>query len=337
MTIDFRPLLNRISSLFTSDLRESDSGLWAKVGTYPPRHGNDLQILIDGQAAYGEIEAAFHHASKFIYMTISFGDWDFLLVPENGETMLDILRLRRKDNVDVRLVVWQPESPTPDTIPDPAPTIIPGINDGPGSIQARWDKARGYRGEYCSPRNHFEPFPVDFPAELGCHHQKTYVMDDGADGFIAFVGGINPVQAYWDTPQHDSLDARRVERGKDLLKGLEEVPPLHDIFYKIKGPAAGDVLANFVERFNGASIRFFRTFDEPRLALCRRGGGRYKGVKLWRPRVAGYGTADIVAGCGRSRSGSVEGSRARPARHGLTAGRDGQCLSHVSTDLPPYP
>ena len=193
-------------------------------------------------------------ASKFIYMTISFGDWDFLLVPENGEIMLDILRLRRKDNVDVRLVVWQPESRTPDTIPDPAPAIIPGINDGPGSIQARWDKAKGYKGEYCSPRNHFEPFPVDFPAKLGCHHQKTYVMDDGADGFVAFVGGINPVQAYWDTPQHDSLDARRVERGKDLIKGLEEVAPLHDIFYRIKGPAVGDVLANFVERFNGASI-----------------------------------------------------------------------------------
>ena len=40
---------------------------------------------------------------------------------------------------------------------------------------------------------------------------------------------------------------------------------------------------------------FFRTFDEPRLALCRRGEGRYKGVKLWWPRVAGYGTVDIVA------------------------------------------
>ena len=71
---------------------------------------------------------------------------------------------------------------------------------------------------------------------------------------VAFVGGINPVQAYWDTPAHDSLDVRRVARGKDPIKGLEETPPLHDIFYRIKGPAVGDVLANFVERYNGASI-----------------------------------------------------------------------------------
>ena len=34
------------------------------------------------------------------------------------------------------------------------------------------------------------------------------------------------------------------------------MPPLHDIFYQIKGPAVGDVLANFVERFNGAGIRY---------------------------------------------------------------------------------
>ena len=81
-------------------------------------------------------------------------------------------------------------------------------------------------------------------------------MDDGAGGVVAFVGGINPVQAYWDTPTHDSLDVRRVARGKDLLKGLEETPPLHDIFYKIKGPAVGDVIANFIERYNGASIRY---------------------------------------------------------------------------------
>ena len=33
-----------------------------------------------------------------------------------------------------------------------------------------------------------------FPHELGCHHQKTYIMDDGEGGVVAFVGGINPVQ-----------------------------------------------------------------------------------------------------------------------------------------------
>jgi phosphatidylserine/phosphatidylglycerophosphate/cardiolipin synthase-like enzyme len=79
-------------------------------------------------------------------------------------------------------------------------------------------------------------------------------MDDGDHGVVAFVGGINPVQSYWDAPAHDPLDVRRVARGINPLEGLEKTPPLHDIFYRIKGPAVADVLANFVERYNGASI-----------------------------------------------------------------------------------
>jgi phosphatidylserine/phosphatidylglycerophosphate/cardiolipin synthase-like enzyme len=228
--------------------------LWAQHGTYPPRQGNEIRILIDGQAAYAEIAVAFGAAKEFIYITFSYGAQDFLLVPETNETMFDILRSRRNDGVDVRMVVWQPATNTADTIPDPSPAGIAGVNEGPGSIQARWDKAKGYSGWYKSPRDHFEPFYVDFPAELGCHHQKTYIMDDGDHGVLAFVGGINPVQSYWDTPAHDSLDVRRVVRGTDPIEGLEKTPPLHDLFYRVKGPAVADVLANFVERYNGASI-----------------------------------------------------------------------------------
>jgi phosphatidylserine/phosphatidylglycerophosphate/cardiolipin synthase-like enzyme len=156
------------------------------------------------------------------------------------------------------MVVWQPALHTPDTIPDPAPDKIPGVNEGPaGSIQARWDKAPGFKGRYTSLLNLFRPKHINFSAEFGCHHQKTYIMDDGADGYVAFVGGINPVQTYWDTPDHDVLDVRRVEWQYPYpLKWLEKNPPLHDIFYRIKGPVVGDVLANFVERYNNASIPY---------------------------------------------------------------------------------
>ena len=51
--------------------------------SYPPRKGNEINILIDGQAAYQEIADAFKNAKKFIYLTISYGDTDFLLVPES--------------------------------------------------------------------------------------------------------------------------------------------------------------------------------------------------------------------------------------------------------------
>ena len=55
-----------------------------------------FEILIDGQAAYKEISAAFNTAKKFIYLTISFGDQDFLLVPETGETHVRYLEVSPK-------------------------------------------------------------------------------------------------------------------------------------------------------------------------------------------------------------------------------------------------
>lgn len=229
---------------------------WTKHGTYSPRPGSDVEILIDGQTTYKEISDAFHAAKKFIYLTISFGDQNFLLVPTSGEILFDILRSRQKDGVDVRMVVWQPALHTPETIPDPAPSTIPGVNEGTrSSIQARWDKAPGFKGRYTSVLDLFDPKDLVFTGEFGCHHQKTYIMDDGAGGVVAFVGGINPDQTYWDTSAHDSLDRGRVEWEYPYpLKWLEKNPPLHDIFYRIKGPAVCDVLANFVERYNGASI-----------------------------------------------------------------------------------
>ncbi len=110
--------------------------LWAHHGTYPPRPGNDVDILIDGQKAYKEISDAFHSAKKFIYLTISFGDQDFLLVPETGDTLFDILRSRQVEGIDVRMVLWEPAEKTDDTIPDPAPGRIAGVNEGTGKYSS---------------------------------------------------------------------------------------------------------------------------------------------------------------------------------------------------------
>jgi len=62
-------------------------------------------------------------------------------------------------------------------------------------------------------------------------------MDDGVGGVVAFVGGINPDQTYWDTSAHDSLDRGRVEWEYPYpLKWLEKNPPLHDISTGLRDP-----------------------------------------------------------------------------------------------------
>src|SRR5208337_3761800 len=155
MRIDIHQIWSTLSSVFAVGHQDRSSTLWSQHGSYPPRSGNDLEVLIDGQNAYHEIAAAFHRARKFIYLTISFGEQDFLLVPESGQGMFDILRSRQMEGVDIRMVIWQPAEVTSETIPNPAPKTIPGVNDGPTCIQARWDIAKGYQGMYCSPRNHF--------------------------------------------------------------------------------------------------------------------------------------------------------------------------------------
>jgi hypothetical protein len=169
--------------------------LWAQQGSYPPRQGNEIKILIDGQAAYEEIADAFKKAKRFIYLTISYGAQDFLLVPDSKEALFDILKSRSKDQVDVRMVIWQPEPNTADTIPDQK---ISGVNNGPGSIQARWDKAKGYIGWYSSPHGHFEPVFLYFPAKLGCHQSSFSIMAlmervRVSKGIFPYALPVNPV------------------------------------------------------------------------------------------------------------------------------------------------
>ena len=106
-----------------------------------------------------------------------------------------------------------------------------------------------------SPHGHFEPVLFGFscgirmPSSKDVHHGRRRRRRRGVrrrhqsgSGLLGYPGHT----IRW------MFDAWR--EGNDPLKGLEKTPPLHDIFYRIKGPAVADVIANFVERYNGASI-----------------------------------------------------------------------------------
>ncbi|HZS10791.1 MAG TPA: VTT domain-containing protein, partial [Nitrospirales bacterium] len=67
----------------------------------------------------------------------------------------------------------------------------------------------------------------DHPA-LASHHQKVIVVDDA----VAFVGGLDPTQCRWDTPEHLAYDPRRVNEDG------EPYPPFHDVQLMVSGPTA---------------------------------------------------------------------------------------------------
>jgi len=213
--------------------------VWAGEGSYPPRTGNLLDLYVDGEESFAAIYDAMLAAKSYIYATFAYVDFDFFLKPgiiPNG--LLSLLTDRAKQGIDVRLLIWSPMQSIAGTIHDPAHEF-PGTNGGPGTVQVRWDQAK-------------VKFP--YPESIGCHHQKSFVMD----GTVAFVGGINSYQPYWDTTSHQPVEDRRIPKSiprpvSDFAR--QGYPPLHDLFARIQDPCIEDVEANFRERWNNATFK----------------------------------------------------------------------------------
>ena len=212
---------------------------FADTSSYPVRTTERLLYFVDGEAAFAAIEGAIEGATRYVYVTCAYASLTFRLRPPDGASLLDLLAKAAERGVRVALLIWLPEGKLCDTIPQAQASLL----DARG-ILSRWDKAK------CDGIYELTP-------ELGCHHQKTFVID----GLEAFVGGINMVQSYFDTPLHLPDEDRRVSY--DILdpatrRRMATDPaslPLHDAFTAFTGPAVTDVEANFVERWNGASDR----------------------------------------------------------------------------------
>lgn len=81
------------------------------------------------------------------------------------------------------------------------------------------------------------------PYATSSHHQKSVIVRRGRD-LTAFVGGVDLTNDRWDTVEHDQAELReRVGIKKDYNGWL-------DSHCKIEGPAAKDVAANFLSRWN---------------------------------------------------------------------------------------
>uniref|UniRef100_M4C333 phospholipase D n=1 Tax=Hyaloperonospora arabidopsidis (strain Emoy2) TaxID=559515 RepID=M4C333_HYAAE len=92
-------------------------------------------------------------------------------------------------------------------------------------------------------------FDDRLPYSLSSHHQKTVIIaasaPSGADKYpVAYVGGIDITNDRWDTIYHNE-SALREKAGINLdYKGWV------DSSLRIHGPAAKDVAANFLDRWN---------------------------------------------------------------------------------------
>jgi cardiolipin synthase len=189
----------------------------APIASYPIRSGNIIRSLIDGEPAFRRVCEAIEAAKHSVWVTVTFM-WAACQMPDGRGTPLDVLNRAAERGVDVRIIFWRPDPETEYLKMNAfwgAPEHFDLLRKSASSILIRWDRAQpGY-----------------------CQHQKSWLIDAGAEAETVFLGGINLNPHSVVAPDH---------RGKGQN---------HDVYVELTGPSAVDVHHNFVQRWNEASER----------------------------------------------------------------------------------
>lgn len=200
--------------------RDGDHVPFVSSGAYPLRAGNWVRPLVDGQPAFERICSAVEAARKSVWITVAFIERD-VQMPGGRGSFFDVLDRAHARGIDVRAIFWRcPE----------LEAVEPGTHFSGTDGERAWLAERGSR------------FAArwDRAQKLYCHHQKSWLVDAGEPGEIAFVGGINLGKGSLGAP------AGHAPNGHSQV---------HDIYVELRGPSASDVHHNFVQRWNEASER----------------------------------------------------------------------------------
>jgi phosphatidylserine/phosphatidylglycerophosphate/cardiolipin synthase-like enzyme len=190
---------------------EPGPGWWAQ-GDPAPRHGCQLEVLIDGAEAFAALEKALCAADRSIWVTGWHIAPHFELARGKRGQSIGALLADAAERLDVRVLVWA-GAPIPLFHPTRA-EVSAAVHELTRSTQIRCER---------DPREH--PFH--------CHHEKTIVID----GRLAFVGGIDITDLAGD--RYDtSLHPARRRLG------------WHDVATRLQGPAVADVASHFALRWH---------------------------------------------------------------------------------------
>ena len=202
----------------------ADDDRWFPADT-PPRHGNRLTPLVDGQEAMRVMYEAMANAKESILVASWFLTPNMRLIrppddpydPPDGkggpDAFLSLIR-RKADEVDVRILIW------------------------PGSLAGKFARRHVKKTRLMLVRaNPKIRARLDTRERFShCQHQKALVVD----GRVAFVGGLD-VTAFdadrWDVQAHTFRQGRN----------------WHDMHWQLEGPCVVDVAANFAQRWNASA------------------------------------------------------------------------------------
>jgi len=213
----------------------------------PPRAGNAIIALIDGEAAWGATARDIEAASDELCVTSWSIDPDIELV-RPAELAKEEPAARRRyrfaSYVEAlasrggrsTVLVWNWVG---------TPLLNPTLR--------RWAIQAG---------DNVEVLQRAHPRFTGSFHQKTVVIDRR----VAYCGGLNLRQNDWDTQAHTIDDARRHPHdasSADRHLPLPAFGPRHDMAVRIEGPLVRDLHDNFRDHWNSALDAQLKRHDRP--------------------------------------------------------------------------
>jgi phosphatidylserine/phosphatidylglycerophosphate/cardiolipin synthase-like enzyme len=238
----------RLDRLGWSDVLSETPGDGQEVR--PARAGNRIEVLVDGQEAFGAMVEAIAGARSHVHIAGWFASPDFRPTREPGAPTLSELLTSVAERVPVRILLW---AGPPAPVFKPTRRMTRAARDGfvHGS-KVRCELDRRERS-------------------MHCHHEKIVVVDDE----VAFVGGID----------FTDLAGDRLDTSAHVP---DRVLGWHDVATRLHGPVVADVARHFAQRWSEvaaevlpepvvqppagtASVRFVRTVPERTYKFADRG------------------------------------------------------------------
>ncbi len=239
---------------------------WFVSASTPPRDGCKVEVLVDGEEAWGAVSAELKKARESIHITTwMYQSTTELLRPRELEwapasqrraNTIHQMLLESPARKRLLLFDW-PVLSQDDDVEELAEQagdnfeVMEQANPTKGSIF--WgSKPKYIVAAHRAMRKHALFGWGWLP--IGSYHQKTLTVD----GRVGFCGGMNLKENDWDTSAHDIYDARRCsfdrspEHRKKVSLGQKRTDhaPRHDFIARIEGPAVRDLEFNFNQRWN---------------------------------------------------------------------------------------
>ncbi len=192
------------------------------------RHGNAVEVLIDGADALPAIARELGRARSHVHLTGWYFSPDFALTREGEPHVLHTVLAELAERLDVRVLSW-------------AGAPLPLFHPTRREVRTMREQLIGNSKIQCALDSRERP--------MHCHHEKTIVIDDR----VAFVGGIDLTSEAGD--RYDTND-------HPLRPGVG----WHDAAALIEGPAVADVADHFRMRWHEVTGETLAPTDPPATA-----------------------------------------------------------------------